>query len=165
VKGAVVREASGTEDEPVLIAQVGVNGAQVGEDVGCWKVVVEEDAAGLPGELREGCGAVRGGAVVRVGAEGVDGGVGALAHVDCGFEVEEAGIVFAVGEEKDEVAAAAVIDFAELVAAGGVESVEERGAADGVAAGGVVDAGGEGGGLLVQDWMRCEVRSKSMTKA
>jgi len=83
---------------------------------------------------------------MRVGAEGVEGGVGALAHVDCGFEIEEAGVLFAVGEEKDEVAAGAVVDFAELGAAGGVESVVEGGAADGVGVRGGVDGGGERGG-------------------
>ena len=62
-------------------------------------------------------------------------------------EVEEAGVVGAVGEEKDEVAAGAVVDGAELVAAGGVEGVVECGAADGVAGGDGVDAGGERGGV------------------
>ena len=70
-----------------------------------------------------------------------------LAGVDCGFDFEEAGVVFAVGEEKDEVAAGAGIDCAELVAAGGVDGVDESGAADGVGAGGVVDGGGERGGV------------------
>lgn len=46
-------EIGGAEDEAVLVAQVGLDGAQVGEDVGCGSVVVEEAAAGLPCELRE----------------------------------------------------------------------------------------------------------------
>ncbi len=148
VESAVVREGGGAEDEAVLVAQVGLDGAEVGEEVGGGGVVVAEGAAGLVGELREGFGAGGGRAVVGVRGEGVDGGVGALAAVDGRFEVEEAGVVFAVGEKKEDVAAGAVVYFAELVAAGGVESVEERGAADGVAVGGGVDGGDEGGGVV-----------------
>ncbi len=145
VEGSVVDEVGGAEDKAVLVAEAGLDGAEVGEDVVGGGVVVEHGAAGLRSELGEGGGAGVEAAVVGVRAEGVDGGVGALATVDCRFEIEEAGVVFAVGEEKDEVAAGAGIECAELKVAGGEDGVIEGGAADGVAMRWSVEGSDEGG--------------------
>jgi len=49
VEGAVVREGGGAEDDAILVAQVGFDGAEVCGDIGRRGVVVEESAAGLRG--------------------------------------------------------------------------------------------------------------------
>jgi len=63
---------------------------------------VEDAASSLGGQVCEGFGACRK-AGLWIGAERIDGGVGVLACVDDVFERGIAGVVFSIGEEKDEV--------------------------------------------------------------
>jgi len=131
----------------VLAAKIAFDELQVVADIGCGAVGGEDAAAGLLSQLREGLRAwgAEGGGLF--GAEGVDGGVGVLACVDGLAEAHEAGVVFAVGEKQDEVAAGGVVDAAELGAAGAVEGVEDGGAGDAAfaACGDPADSFGEGG--------------------
>ena len=75
-----------------------------------------------------------------VGADGVDDGLGALAHLDGFVEVDAALVVVAVGDEDDRLANGLLTarDVEQLVAAGSVDGVKQRGAAAGAHA---VDAG------------------------
>jgi len=82
-----------------------------------------------------------------LGAKGVDGGVGALAHIDGVFEEHGTGVVFAVGEKQDDVAAGDGIDFAELVEAGSIDGVE-----DGCAGGVAFSAGGDSAKACDEFW-------------
>ena len=56
--------AGGAEDETVLVAQVGLDGAEIGEGVG-GGVVAEDGAAGLTRELFEDGGAGEAGSGVK----------------------------------------------------------------------------------------------------
>jgi hypothetical protein len=61
-------------------------------------------------------------------SEGVYGGVGVLADVDCILEGAAAGVVLTVGEEQDEVRAVGWCDASELVEGGSVDGVKDGGA-------------------------------------
>ena len=102
----------------------------------------EEDlSAGVLRELREHLVAFAA-AGRPVGADGVDDGFGALAHLDGFIEVDAALVVVAVRDEDhglaDRLLPAGCVE--QLVAAGGVDGVEHRGAAAGAEA---IDAGFE----------------------
>jgi hypothetical protein len=126
-EGAVHLEVRGAVDQMVLAAELFFDVAEADGDV--FKLDgVEGLAAGGFGDLSEDIvAAVFAGA--DVGADGVDDGVGALAHLD-GVGLLDAGVVVVAVGHEDESAAygGGLLQGEHLVLTGFVEGVEERGA-------------------------------------
>ena len=129
-EGAVLLEVGGAVDERVLAAELFLDVAEADGDV--------FDAGGVEGLAAGGLGDRREDFVALVfagadvGADGVDDGVGALAHLDGVGLLGAAVVVVAVGDEDDGAAdGASLVEGEHLVAAGLVERVEESGAAAG----------------------------------
>ena len=129
-EGAVHLEVGGAVDEVVLAAELFFDVAEADGYVFELDGVEGLAAGGLGDLLEDVVALVFAGA--DVGADGVDDGVGALAHLDGVGLLDAAVVVVAVGDE-DEGAAdgSALLQGEHLVVAGLVEGVEEGGAAAG----------------------------------
>ena len=125
VKAAVGLEVRGLVDEAILVALFGFDGLQVLEDLTAVRID-EEPATGLLGQVLEGSEAVRELARPAID-DGVDGGARALANIDGFAQVDMAGVVFAIAEEQDEVAGFLNGIRLPLIAAGGIERIENGG--------------------------------------
>ena len=129
-EGAVLLEVGGAVDERVLAAELFLDVAEAGGDVLDLYGIEGRAAGGLGDDAEDLVAFVLAGG--DVGGDGLDDGLGALAHLDGVGLLDAAVVVVTVGDDDEGAADGTVfLEGEHLVAAGLIESVVERGASAG----------------------------------